>query len=60
MRVNDLGRVNRGKGYRAVNRLSCSGVFPGADGVYPGYDRGRSEHFSPMLFGLILAISRSP
>ena len=59
MRGNDLGRVNRGKGYRAVNRLSCSGVFPGADGVYPGYDRGRSEHFSPMLFGLILAISRS-
>ena len=60
MRGNDKGRVNRGKGYLAVNWLSCSGVLPGADGVYPGSDRGHSEHFSPMLFRLILAIDRSP
>ena len=60
MRGNDPGRVNRGKGYRAVNRLSCSGVLPGANGVYPGSDRSRSEHFSPLLFILILAIGRSP
>ena len=60
MRGNDLGRVNRGKEYRAVNWLSCSGVLPGADGVYPGSDRSRPEHFSPLLFGLILDIGRSP
>ena len=60
MRGNDPGRVNRGKGYRAVNRLSCSGVLPVADGVYPSYDRSRPEHFSPLLFRLILAIGRSP
>ena len=36
MRGNDPSRVNRGKGYLVVNRLSCSGVLPGADGVYPG------------------------
>ena len=60
MRVNDSGRVNKGKGYRAVNRLSCSGVLSGVDGVYPSFGQGRPEHFSPMLFGLILAIGRSP
>ena len=31
MRGNDSGRVNRGKGYRVVNRLSCCGVLPGAN-----------------------------
>ena len=60
MRGNDPGRVNRGKGYRAINRLSCSGVLLGGDGVYPGSNRSRPEHFSPILFGLILAIGRSP
>ena len=59
MRGNDRSWVNRGEGYRAVNRLSCSGVLPGADGVYPGSDRSRPDHFSPLLFGLILAIGRS-
>ena len=52
MRGNDKGR--------AVNRLSCSGVLPGADGVYPSSDRSHPENFSPLLFGLILAIGRSP
>ena len=60
MRGNDLGKVNRGKEYRAVNRLSFSSVLPGADGVYPSSDRSLPEHFSPLLFGLILAIDRSP
>ena len=60
MRDNDPGRVNRGKGYRAFNQLSCSGVLPGANGVYPSPDRSHPEHFSPLLFGLILAIGRSP
>ena len=60
MRGNDLGRVNRGKGYRAINRLSCNGILQGADGVYLGSNRSRPKHFSPLLFGLILAIGRSP
>ena len=60
MRGNDPGRVNRGKGYRAVNRLNYCDVLSGVDGVHPGFDRGRPEHFSPMLFGLILDIGRSP
>ena len=60
MRGNDPGRVNRGKGYKAVNWLNCCDVLSGADGVYLGSDRGRWEHFSSLLFGLILAIGRSP
>ena len=60
MRGNDPGRVNRGKGCRAVNRLSCCDVLSGANGVYLGSNRSCPEHFSPLLFGLILAISRSP
>ena len=60
MRDNDPGRVNRGKGYRAVNQLNCCDVLSGANGVHLGSNQGRSEHFSPLLFGLILAIDRSP
>ena len=60
MRGNDQGRVNRGKGYRVVNRLNYCDVLSGVDGVHPSFDRGRLEHFSPLLFGLILAIGRSP
>ena len=29
MRGNDPGRVDRGKGYRAVNRLNCCDVLSG-------------------------------
>ena len=60
MRGNDPGRVNRGKGYRAVNRLSCCSVLPGANGVYLGSNLGRPDYFSHLLFGPILAICRSP
>ena len=38
MRGNDLGRVDRGEGYRAVNRLNCCDVLLGVDGVHPGSD----------------------
>ena len=41
MRVNDPGRVNRGKGYRAVNRLNCCDVLSGANDVHSSSDRGR-------------------
>ena len=57
---NDPSRVNRGKGHRVVNLLNCCDVLSGADGFHPGYDRGRLKHFSPLLFGLILAIGWSP
>ena len=60
MRGNDPSRVDRGDEYRAVNRLNCCDVFLGADGVHPSSDRGCTEHFSPLLFGLVLAIGRSP
>ena len=36
----ELGRVNRGKGYRSVDRLDCSAVVRDVDGVYPGLDYG--------------------
>ena len=60
MRGNDPGRVNRGKGYRVIDRLNFCDVLSGADGVHCGSDRGRQELFSPLLFGLILVIDRSP
>ena len=33
MRGNDSSRVDRGEGYRVVNRLNCYDVLLGADGV---------------------------
>ena len=50
MRGNDPGRVNRGKGYRAINRLNCCDVLSGADGVHLGSDLGRLEHFFFLCF----------
>ena len=38
MRGDDPGRVDRGKGYRVVNRLNCYDVLSGADGIHPGFD----------------------
>ena len=38
MRGNDPGRVNKGKGYRAVNRLNCYDVLSGTGGVHPDSD----------------------
>ena len=59
MRGNDPGKVNRGKEYKAINWLNCYDVLSGANGVHLGSYRGHLEHFSPLLFGLILAIDRS-
>ena len=39
---NDLGPVNRGKGYRAVNWLDGSTAVWDVDGVSPGPDCGCS------------------
>ena len=60
MRGNDPSRVNRGKGYKVINWLNCCDVLSGVDGVHPSSDRGRLEHFSPLLFRLILTICWSP
>ena len=49
MRGNDPSRVNRGKGYRAINLLNCYDVIPGVNGVHLDFDRGRPEYLSPML-----------
>ena len=38
IRGNDLGRVDRGEGYRAVNRLNCCDVLLGTDSVHPSSD----------------------
>ena len=38
MRCNDPSRVDRGEGYRAINRLNGCVVFLGADGFHPGFD----------------------
>ena len=56
----DPCRVNRGKGYKVVNRQNCCDIPLVADGVYSGSDRSRPEHSSPMFLGLILAVDRSP
>ena len=56
----DLCRVNRGKGYRAVNQQNCCDIPLVANGVYSGSDRGLPEHSSLPFLGLILAVSRSP
>ena len=60
IRGNDSSRVNRGKGYKAVNQLNCYDVLSGANGVHLGSDRGLPENFSHLFFGLILSIGRSP
>ena len=36
MRGNDPSRIDRGEGYRAVNRLNWCDVLLGTDGVHPG------------------------
>ena len=52
MRGNDKGR--------GVNRLSCSGVLRVLTVFTLAADRSHTENFSLLLFGLILAIGRSP
>ena len=59
MRSDDPGRVYRRKGYGAVNKLNCCTALRGTDGVYPGFDRDCTEHFSSLLFGLVLVIGRA-
>ena len=54
---NDPGRVYRGKGYRAVNRVDCSIAIWDVDGVYPGSNRGCTQQPLLLVLRLILIIS---
>ena len=56
---NDLGRVNKGKGYRVVNRLDCSAAVWGMDGVYLGPDDGCAQQPLLLVLRLILIVSRA-
>ena len=56
----DPCRVNRRKGYRAINWENCCDFPPVADSVYSSSDRSRPEHSPPMFLGLILVVDRSP
>ena len=56
---NDPGRVNRGKGYRVVNRLDCPATIWGVDGVYPGTDGGCAQQPLLLVLRLILIVSRA-
>ena len=50
------GQVNGGKGYGVVNRLYCSAIIRGTDGVHPGSSCGCSQQLFPLTIGLILVI----
>ena len=45
---NDLGRVNRGKGYRVVNWLDCSAAIWDVDCIHLSSGCGRSQQ-PPLL-----------
>ena len=59
VRCNDSGRVNRGKGYGAVNWLDYSATIRDMDGIYPGSGVGRSQQPPLMMLGLILVVDRA-
>ena len=56
---NDLKRVNREKGYRAVDRLDCSTAVWDVDGVYSGLDSGCTQQPFLLSLRLILIVNRA-
>ena len=59
MRGNDPGRVDRGEGYRAVNRLNCCDVLLGADGVIGNVEMSELGGLFPFFklpFGTLLTL----
>ena len=54
-----LGRVNRGKGYRAVNWLNCSVVVWDVDGVHLGPGCGCLQQPPLLALRLILIVNRA-
>ena len=59
VRCNDPGRVNRGKGYGAVNWLDNSAAIRDVDGIYPGSGGGHLQQPPLMTLGLILVVDRA-
>ena len=59
VRCKDPGRVNRGKGYGAVNWLDYSVAIRDVDGIYSGSGVGRSQQPPLMMLGLILVVDRA-
>ena len=59
VQCNDPGRVNKGKGYRAVNRLDCSTAIWDVDGIHPGLGCGRSQQPPLLALRLILVFNRA-
>ena len=56
---NDPGRVNRGKGYRAVNWLDCSTAIWDVNGVHLGSGCGRLQQPPLVALRLILVVNRA-
>ena len=59
VRSNDTGRVNKGKGYRAVNWLDSSTAIWDVDGIHPGSGCGRSQQPHFLALRLILVVNRA-
>ena len=59
VRCNDPGRVNRGKGYRVVNRLDFSTAIWDVDGIHPGSGCGRLQQPPLLALKLILVVNRA-
>ena len=59
VRSNDLGRVNKGKGYRAVNWLDLYAAIWDVDGIYPGSGCGCSQQPPLLALRLILVVDRA-
>ena len=59
VRCNDPGRVNRGKGYGAVNWLDYSAAIRDVDGIYPGSGDGHLQQPPLLTLGLILVIDQA-
>ena len=56
---NDPGRVNKGKGYKAVNWLDCSAAVWGVDGFYSSPEGGCEQQPLHLALRLILIVSRA-
>ena len=59
VRSNDPGRVNRGKGYRVVNRLDRFDAIWDVNGIHSGLGCGRSQQPILLALRLILVVNRA-
>ena len=59
VRSNDLGRVNKGKGYRAINWLDYSAAIWDVDGIHSGLGCSRLQKPHFLAIRLILVVKRA-